>query len=68
MNTLELSLAAANAAIAAKRRQLRLLKDRAAWDGAVAAKVIAIETAISEAVRDRERLASPAPRPARRPL
>lgn len=67
MDTLELRLAAANAAIAAKRRQLRLLKDRAAWDDAVAAKVIAIETEISEAIRDRERLTNPSAPQARRP-
>lgn len=61
MNTLELRLAAANAAIAAKRRQLRRLKDRAAWDDSVAATVIAIETEISEAVRNRERMLNPNP-------
>lgn len=61
MNTLELRLAAANAAIAAKRRQLRRLKDRAAWDDSVAAAVIAIETEISEAVRNRERMLNPNP-------
>lgn len=61
MNTLELRFAAANAAIAAKRRQLRRLKDRAAWDDSVAAAVIAIETEISEAVRNRERMLNPNP-------